>query len=65
MAESSMKSSEVEVSDLDSIARSPQVEILIDSDGNLLDEIECRHCGYNLRGLALEGKCPECMTVVG
>ena len=25
----------------------------------------CRRCGYNLRGLALAGQCPECGTPVG
>ena len=25
----------------------------------------CRHCGYNLRGLAPEGRCPECGTPIG
>src|SRR5690242_2831255 len=25
----------------------------------------CRRCGYNLRGLPLDGRCPECATPVG
>ncbi|MCC7292132.1 MAG: hypothetical protein IT449_08750 [Phycisphaerales bacterium] len=25
----------------------------------------CRRCGYNLRGLTVEGRCPECGTPVG
>jgi hypothetical protein len=25
----------------------------------------CRKCGYNLRGLSVEGRCPECGTSVG
>lgn len=28
--------------------------------GRILEDRECRKCGYNLRGLRLEGRCPEC-----
>ena len=24
------------------------------------EDLPCVYCGYNLRGLALSGKCPEC-----
>lgn len=33
--------------------------------GSLGADIPCRKCGYNLRGLNVEGKCPECGTMVG
>lgn len=28
-------------------------------------DVGCLHCGYNLRGLPAEGRCPECGTPVG
>jgi MFS family permease len=28
-------------------------------------DIACRKCGYNLRGLSTDGRCPECGTPVG
>lgn len=28
-------------------------------------DISCRKCGYNLRGLSVEGRCPECGSAVG
>lgn len=37
----------------------------LDDQGRLLDEMSCRKCGYTLRGLRLEGVCPECATPVG
>ena len=33
--------------------------------GLVRDELPCRKCGYNLRGLHVEGRCPECGTPVG
>ncbi len=30
----------------------------------LTDDRLCVHCGYNLRGLPLDGKCPECGEAV-
>jgi hypothetical protein len=33
--------------------------------GNVDADIPCRKCGYNLRGLAVDGRCPECATPVG
>ncbi len=38
-----------------------------DDDGGgrrLLEDLLCSHCGYNLRGLLSEGRCPECGTEV-
>ncbi len=29
------------------------------------DDLPCRHCGYNLRGLTEDRACPECGTAVG
>lgn len=31
----------------------------------LQQDTPCRRCGYNLRGLTVEGRCPECGTPVG
>jgi heme/copper-type cytochrome/quinol oxidase subunit 2 len=28
-------------------------------------DVPCRKCGYNLRGLSVEGRCPECGVLVG
>lgn len=39
--------------------------IAVDSQGSLAEDIPCRRCGYNLRGLAPAGTCPECGTPVG
>jgi hypothetical protein len=36
-----------------------------DDAGHLLDEILCIKCAYNLRGMTLDGACPECGTAVG
>lgn len=30
----------------------------------IAEDQACAHCGYNLRGLSLDGKCPECFTPV-
>ncbi len=37
----------------------------LDSEGRLLDDVRCRQCRYDLRGLTLEAACPECGTRVG
>jgi hypothetical protein len=34
-------------------------------DGMVNRDAPCRGCGYNLRGLSTDGRCPECGTVVG
>lgn len=39
--------------------------IALDTDGRIAGDISCRKCGYNLRGLLPDGRCPECGTAVG
>jgi MFS family permease len=34
-------------------------------DAPLGHDVQCRKCGYNLRGLNTNGRCPECGTAVG
>jgi hypothetical protein len=41
-----------------------QCEISLDEDGRLAESIACRRCGYDLRGLDPDGRCPECRTAV-
>jgi hypothetical protein len=36
-----------------------------DAQGVVLADLPCRKCGYNLRGLSLDGRCPECGSAVG
>lgn len=36
-----------------------------DANGEVISDIQCRHCGYALRGLNIDGRCPECGTSVG
>jgi ribosomal protein L37E len=33
--------------------------------GNIVADVACRRCGYNLRTLRADGRCPECGTPVG
>lgn len=42
----------------------PTVEVLTSADGALEKDMLCSRCGYNLRGLKLEGLCPECGSPV-
>jgi hypothetical protein len=35
-----------------------------DDAGHIVDDQICRRCGYNLRGLRRDGRCPECGTAV-
>lgn len=37
----------------------------LDDTGRLAQNITCRKCGYNLRGLLPDSRCPECGTAVG
>jgi hypothetical protein len=38
---------------------------MADLSGTVSTDIPCRKCGYNLRGLTLGGRCPECGRPVG
>ncbi|MEE9131232.1 MAG: hypothetical protein V3T84_14525 [Phycisphaerales bacterium] len=40
------------------------IAVALDQDGRLAEDVACRHCGYNLRGLALDGQCPECEMAI-
>ncbi len=40
------------------------VAVAMDQDGRLAEDVACRHCGYNLRGLELSGRCPECEMAI-
>lgn len=40
------------------------VAVAVDQDGRLAEDVACRHCGYNLRGLELAGRCPECEMAI-
>jgi len=53
-------------------AKEPGVEIaesipteLLDAAGTIHLDLACRRCGYNLRGLRPEGRCPECGAAIG
>ena len=38
--------------------------VTLDQEGRLAEDVVCRSCGYNLRGLMLDGNCPECDTTI-
>lgn len=42
-----------------------EVEVALDEQGLIEQDIDCRKCAYNLRGLSPETRCPECGTSVG
>ena len=48
---------------MDPATRSPTVPL--DSAGRVAQDVPCRSCKYNLRGLSPDGRCPECGTAVG
>jgi len=56
-------------SDSQSESRAPETAT-VDEPGKatsavvVLDDLPCRWCGYNLRGLSPRGECPECRTAV-
>jgi hypothetical protein len=37
----------------------------LDPSGTVTIDLPCRKCAYNLRGLNINGRCPECGTAVG
>jgi hypothetical protein len=39
--------------------------VKIDDAGHIDEDTTCVRCGYNLRGLSVDGICPECGTAVG
>ncbi len=45
--------------------RSTSTTIALDSDGRVAADVRCQSCGYNLRGISPDGRCPECRTEVG
>ena len=40
-------------------------EIALDDAGRIARDMRCLSCGYNLRGLLPDGRCPECGIAVG
>ena len=40
-------------------------KLRLDAEGRVDEDITCRKCGYNLRGLPTDGACPECGSAVG
>lgn len=40
-------------------------QVVLDAEGRLAEDVGCRGCGYNLRGLDSGAVCPECSTPVG
>ena len=43
----------------------PPTDDRFDETGTLVVDETCRRCGYNLRGLQRDGRCPECGSAVG
>lgn len=42
----------------------PEIEAITSPDGAIEQDMPCSRCGYNLRGLTLDGLCPECASPV-
>ncbi len=40
-------------------------EVRLDEAGQIDEDLPCRGCGYNLRGLDPRGTCPECSVPIG
>ena len=43
----------------------PPDALPLSPDGSIAIDVNCLHCGYNLRGLLFAGRCPECGTPIG
>ena len=43
----------------------PPADARFDDAGTVVVDQTCRRCGYNLRGLHRDGRCPECGAPVG
>jgi len=43
----------------------PEGAVRKEMTGPITEDLPCRHCGYNLRGLSEIGACPECGTAIG
>lgn len=41
-----------------------ELGLALDQDGHLDENVVCRKCDYNLRGLTLDRNCPECETAI-
>src|SRR5688500_6889706 len=44
---------------------SPAAAAVVDASGVVAADVPCRRCSYNVRGLSVYGRCPECGTPVG
>ena len=38
---------------------------MVDAKRVVIADAPCRKCGYNVRGLSIDGRCPECGSPVG
>ncbi len=43
----------------------PVLKAHFDETGLIAEDVGCRGCGYNLRGLRIEATCPECSIPIG
>ena len=46
------------------MAIDPYAIVITDADGRLTPDIGCMQCGYNLNGLEMAERCPECGTLL-